>query len=610
MARKSRKRLDESVVDEERKVYQTAVYVRLSVENSGKADDGISFENQKKICLENVREQSDLQIFDLYEDNGEKGTDVERPEFQRMLGDIRAGRVNCVVVKDLSRFSRNYIDAGNYLEKVFPFLEVRFISITDHYDSLNADGDETALMIPLKNMINTAYAKDISRKIITSFRARQENCEVLPSFGPYGYVKSETRQYRYEIDEKTAPFVRKIFRWTLEGKRWSEIIRLLNEQGAITPAARKLELGIWHDEKYAQKRWSTKTITDMLRNPTYTGCIVYGRMITNLAEGIPRHWTDNEDWRIFPNMHEALVTREEFEQVQKILREKSEARTARIKKSKNRRAKLINPFEGKIVCGDCGNRMRFLKQLVRSGEYFNLGYACGRFLDSGTNECSRHSVRLEDIQGAVMAAIMEQTAFLDRCEKMNKVSDKKAGAFHWRKLTFMKKELEVVDSKKMTLYEEFIECKMGRKEYEQKKKELDEQAERLEKELKSGRKKLQGKETVLSGVNEQNGWAQVVRETEILAEKKAKKVKPEAIEQKRKPGRKRAVKDRRLEVITKELIEELVDQVIVYEGKRVEIRFRYAKELEELEKLVLDIEELEQMESAERTEEFPEKLQI
>ena len=147
MARKSRKRLDESVVDEERKVYQTAVYVRLSVENSGKADDGISFENQKKICLEYVREQSDLQIFDLYEDNGEKGTDVERPEFQRMLGDIRAGRINCVVVKDLSRFSRNYIDAGNYLEKVFPFLEVRFISITDHYDSLNADGDETALIV-------------------------------------------------------------------------------------------------------------------------------------------------------------------------------------------------------------------------------------------------------------------------------------------------------------------------------------------------------------------------------------------------------------------------------------------------------------------------------
>ena len=154
MARKSRKGLGEPESLEEKKIYQTAVYVRLSVENSGKADDGISFENQKQICLDYIKGHQDLKLYDMYADNGEKGTDMDRPEFQRMMDDVKAGRVNCVVVKDLSRFSRDYIDAGNYLEKIFPFLGVRFISITDTYDSLSADGDEKALMIPLKNMIN------------------------------------------------------------------------------------------------------------------------------------------------------------------------------------------------------------------------------------------------------------------------------------------------------------------------------------------------------------------------------------------------------------------------------------------------------------------------
>ena len=127
--------------------------------------------------------------------------------------------MNCVLVKDLSRFSRDYIDAGNYLEKVFPFMGVRFISVTDFFDSFSATGDENTLMVPMKNMLNAAYAKDISRKIITSFKARQKRCEILPAFGPYGYVKSKEVAFRYEVDEKTAPFVKLIFSWMIDGNQ-------------------------------------------------------------------------------------------------------------------------------------------------------------------------------------------------------------------------------------------------------------------------------------------------------------------------------------------------------------------------------------------------------
>ena len=202
MARKSRKNTG-AVIEtpvQTSNYFSTAIYVRLSIENSGKDDDGDSIANQISFCKAYLAEHTDLKLYDIYEDNGEKGTNFDRPAFKRMMDDIRGGKVKCVLVKDLSRFGRDYIEAGEYLEKIFPFMGIRFISITDGYDSLTSDGAESALMIPLKNMINDVYAKDISRKIITSFRARQEKGEFLPAFAPYGYVKSKEVAYRYEVD--------------------------------------------------------------------------------------------------------------------------------------------------------------------------------------------------------------------------------------------------------------------------------------------------------------------------------------------------------------------------------------------------------------------------
>ena len=191
MARKSRKNTAVSVVPEsvETKVFSTAIYVRLSVENSGKDDDGDSIENQTGICREYVDARPYLNLYGIYSDNGEKGWKFDRPEFTRMMDDVKAGKVDCIVVKDLSRFGGDYIETGNYLEKIFPFLGVRFISITDSYDSFSCDDAESALMVPLKNMVNDVYAKDISRKIITSFRQRQETGDFLPGNPPYGYIK-------------------------------------------------------------------------------------------------------------------------------------------------------------------------------------------------------------------------------------------------------------------------------------------------------------------------------------------------------------------------------------------------------------------------------------
>jgi DNA invertase Pin-like site-specific DNA recombinase len=383
MARKSR-RMGGTVIEapvQENCKFATAIYVRLSIENSGKDDDGDSIANQISFCRAFLEEHDDLALYGIYEDNGEKGTNFERPEFKRMMDDVRCGKVKCIVVKDLSRFGRDYIEAGQYLEKIFPFLGIRFISITDGYDSLTSDDAEGALMVPLKNMINDVYAKDISRKIITSFRARQEKGEFLPAFAPYGYVKSKTVAYRYEVDPETAPYVRMIYEWKAEGVSQNEICKRLNEMGAVTPARRKVELGIWRAEKYKHTVWYGRTIIDILKNPTYTGCIVYGRIPKSLYEGIKMHRAPEEEWRYVPDAHEPIVSRELFDKVQRIFADRAESYGRKVEKNAEAREKVKNYFKNKIFCGDCGKRMRFIKpsDRRREGGQDNATYACGGF---------------------------------------------------------------------------------------------------------------------------------------------------------------------------------------------------------------------------------------
>ena len=194
MARKSRRQSliaqKETVTQE--KVFKTGLYVRLSIEDVRDRKDSDSIENQTYLLKQFVEERPFLQIYSIYTDNGEKGTNFDRPEFNRLMDDVKAGRVNCIVVKDLSRFGRDYLETGNYLEKIFPFLGVRFISINDNYDSFNPENSNEGLIISLKNLLNDVYTKDISKKIISTFRERQSKGEFLGAHVPYGYSSRMT----------------------------------------------------------------------------------------------------------------------------------------------------------------------------------------------------------------------------------------------------------------------------------------------------------------------------------------------------------------------------------------------------------------------------------
>lgn len=551
MARKSRKNTG-AVIEAPVQIsnyFPTAIYVRLSIENSGKDDDGDSIANQISFCKAYLAEHTDLKLYDIYEDNGEKGTNFDRPEFKRMMDDIRSGKVKCVLVKDLSRFGRDYIEAGEYLEKIFPFMGIRFISLSDGYDSLKCDDAESALMIPLKNMINDVYAKDISRKIITSFRARQEKGEFLPAFAPYGYVKSKEVAYRYEIDQETAPYVRMIFEWKAEGVSHNEICKRLNDMGAVTPARRKVDLGIWRAEKYKHTVWHGRTIIDIMKNPTYTGCIVYGRIPKSLYEGIKMHRAPEEEWRYVPDAHEPIVSKELFDKVQKMFADRAEKFKAKMDENAPLRELVTNHFKGKIYCGDCGKRMRFVKPTDKRYpvDQDHAVYVCGGYLDSGYSRCSRHSIRYPVVADAVLAAINMQLELALKQEQLirqmrGSVREKSLIDKYVGQINYLSQELKKINNKRESLFENFAEGILDEAEYQFAKKKYDDEAAEIERKLTVEKSKKVQLDDILSLSNE---WLEAIHKAENITE------------------------------IDAGLVKHLVSSVKIFEDNRVEVELNF-----------------------------------
>ena len=281
-------------------VWETAIYARLSVENSKKNDDGDSIEGQIEICRDYVSEHPYLHLADTYVDNGWTGTNTDRPEFQRLLSDIREGKIKALVIKDFSRFSRDYIEAGNLLENIFPAMGVRFISVVDRYDSFETDGSASSLLIPLKNLINSFYSRDQSKKVSLAVHAKQLAGEHIPSMIPYGYRKSTTQEYRFEPDPETAPIVRRIYAQFLSGIGARPIMRQLNEEGIPSPGRLRYLRGQTKRACYSDCLWTQQVIKQILMNPTYMGDLVFGRMPTALYLGQPdyHYEPDESKWRI------------------------------------------------------------------------------------------------------------------------------------------------------------------------------------------------------------------------------------------------------------------------------------------------------------------------
>ena len=241
------------------KQYRTAAYVRLSVEDSGKPGAD-TIEGQKNLLLRFIEDDPTLTLYRLFCDNGRTGTDFQRPEFEKLMDAVKRGEVDCIVVKDLSRFGRNYKETGNYLERIFPFLGVRFIAVNDGFDTLTAQRGADGYLVPLKNLINEVYSKDISKKSGSALAAKQKNGDFIGAWAPYGYRKQPDNPRKLEPDETMAPVVRQIFRWRAEGVSVTQIARRLNDEGVPSPSAYLYNTGVCKTEKYNGVIWYVQTV--------------------------------------------------------------------------------------------------------------------------------------------------------------------------------------------------------------------------------------------------------------------------------------------------------------------------------------------------------------
>jgi DNA invertase Pin-like site-specific DNA recombinase len=374
-----------------------AVYIRLSNDDTKKRGDSI--ETQRNIILNFIEEQPDMQVYDFYIDNGTTGQNFERPAFGRMLADMEAGNVNCVIVKDLSRFGRNAIDTGYYMEKLLPSIKVRLIAVTDDYDSQNPQPG-SGILFPLKNMINEAYALDIGRKVKAVHDQNMKDGLFIGSHAPYGYKKSPTDCHRLIVNGDTAPVVRQIFAWAMDGLNVTEITRALNDSGIITPSVYKQSIGEYkHPTLVGRGHWLCVTVRNILCDHVYMGDLVQGK--TNKTDRRQKE-LDPAKWIEVRNTHAPIISRADFETAQRVLTEAAQAETVK-------RSPVLpytgSLFKGKVMCAHCGYVMH--RHRTTSTHFVTYWFNCQTQTKISKAACVQVSVKEDDLKATVLTLLQK-----------------------------------------------------------------------------------------------------------------------------------------------------------------------------------------------------------
>lgn len=403
MARTSRK---EKLISPMTQVvrWNAGMYLRLSVEDMRKKENN-SIGTQKMVIEQFLSQKNDINLHKVYQDVNYSGTNFERPAFKELIADIKKGEINCIIVKDLSRFGRNYIETGNYLEKVFPFMGTRFISVNDNYDSLTADSVDTGLLIPLKNIMHEVYARDISKKVRSQYELKRKRGEFCGSYAPYGYIKIGNT---LKVDESAAAVVRKIFKWILEGKSDHAIVQKLNAEGIPSPSKYRYDNGIVKAEKFENcKYWYRSVIKRIAENQVYIGRMAQGRYRTAMFQPNhkPLHLPENE-WVIVEHTHPQIIDEESFYKVQEIRKVRKEKYREMLKYS-NRPQSDENMFQGIIVCGNCGGSVIRHKS-VRGNGMMDYIFLCNLYEEVDKRACKKLYFPERQIIECVKAAVEAQ----------------------------------------------------------------------------------------------------------------------------------------------------------------------------------------------------------
>lgn len=539
--------------------YRAAGYLRLSEDSERKQSDSI--ENQRYMINQYAKEHEDIEIVMFFEDDGFTGTNFHRSGFEQMMDAVRNGEIDCIIVKDVSRFGREHIQVGDYIDKVFPFLGVRFISIMDYYDSINPDCDRERMILSIKSLVHEMYPRDISRKVHSTFRAKRERGEVRRSNGiPYGFYM-EAGDTSYRIDYKTYRIYKKIVGWYVAGCALKDIVRLLFKRGILTPSQYRKTGLVYQNDTVKANIWVESAIWWMLRNPVYEGTLELHKTEQILYENIAQHSLPREEYLVFENAHPKILSHERFVWLQEIIAQretKSEKEDLPLWQSMEEKV-----FSGILFCGDCMGRMkrRSQRKMVDGKRYRIYGYVCAQ--NERMNKiCSYRWIWESDLCEIVVVSLRTRLLQMDGLDQQIQKFHRET--YH-RVIEGMEKELHLVrhrqqklESERIDQYTAYLERRadittfeLFRAGYAEKRARLDKQEADLIEQMESLKKLEQ---------------VQVRMVREFLCFKKQIL-----------SSRKKAY-----QLLTTELIHTFVKQIFVYHDKRVEIIFKFEDEMQYL----------------------------
>lgn len=521
--------------------WNLAKYIRLSKEdlNRGK-DDSNSVTNQKKLLDDYYRQHLDeFESAETYVDDGCTGTDTNRADFQRLLADIYAKKVSCVIVKDLSRLSRNYTDAGSLIENLFVQMNVRFISLAEGVDSYLNPDSVSSILVPITNVMNDQYCYQTSKKIRQVFDYKKRNGEFIGSYAPYGYIKDPNDKHALLVDHEAAEVVKQIFSMCLSGMTVRAIVNHLNDHGVMCPSVYKQSQGLKYKcpNGQTQPMWSTITISNMLKNPVYVGDMAQGR---NRVKSYKIHKIEavpEKDWIVVPNTHEPIIDREAFEKVKQLL--KRDTRTSP-------KQKQLYLFSGFLRCADCGRAM----SRIASKELY-VYYQCGTYKSLSKKACTMHSIKSTRLEAAVLYAIRQQVhlavSYSAIVSKINLAPLKKSQSIRLNELiTAKEKELTKIMRYKQALYQDWKDGHITHNDYRHMSEDYEQQNEAIGTVIANLKKE---RDELENGIDTENPFLATFRKYENI------------------------------DKLTREILIELVDHIKVYEGGDISIRFKFADEL-------------------------------
>lgn len=405
------------------------MYLRLSRED-GDSSESNSISNQRQI-IKSYANENNIKLSYEYVDDGFSGSNFERPNFKNMIDDLNKGKFNIIIVKDLSRFGRDYIESGKYLQKIFPEKGVRFISVNDNYDSENADMSDTHLILPIRNFINDSYCRDISMKVKSSKEVKRKNGEFIGAFAPFGYKKDDKDKHKLVIDKEVSHIIERIFNMKIEGYSSKAIADFLNSIGTITPSKHKENNGDNFNTGFVVKnaKWDAKMINRIISNKVYIGVLEQGKTTKLNYKSKKEIDVSKEDWIVIQNAHEPIISKSIYLLANKML-------LRDVKQSKDKPCIL----SGMLYCKDCGSPM--VRRKVKAKDGYNIFYICSEY--NNTGDCSRHSIKEEYIIKATIHALN------DYLSKYNELLEK----------------ISTIDVSKLTLRVDFESLKAEKKKYE------------------------------------------------------------------------------------------------------------------------------------------------